>query len=163
MAGTRTFELLTRPQSAVMFAGFIHHSEEGSPVRRKHTLSLVALAGICALALLTSGAAAKGHRTHKFATHISINLLPDQGEITGKITSKKDACVSKREVFLNFLGTETPLDPREFASRKGVYFIFTDAQGSPLPEGTYFAHIKRLKLGRHKICKATQSEVVSNP
>lgn len=135
-------------------------------MRRKHTLPLVALAGICALALVTSGAAAKGHHsTKKFATHISIKLIPDQGEITGKITSKKDACVSKREVFLNFLGTETPLNPREFASRKGRYFIFSDPSVSPpppLPEGTYFTHVKRLELSRHKICKAAQSEVLSN-
>ena len=130
-------------------------------MRPKHTLPLVALAGICALALVTSGAAAKGHRTHKFATHISIKLIPDQGEITGKITSQKDACVSKREVFLNFLGTETPLNPREFASRKGRYFIFSDAP--PLPEGTYLTHVKKLKLGSGKICKPARSEVVSNP
>jgi hypothetical protein len=148
-----------------MFGGFIHHSKEGNPVRRKHTLPLVALAGICALALVTSGAAAKGHRTQKFATHISIKLIPDQGEITGKITSQKDACVSKREVFLNFLGTETPLNPREFASRKGRYFIFSDPvpDPPPLPEGTYLTHVKRLELGRHKICKPAESEVVSNP
>jgi hypothetical protein len=153
---------LTRPQPAVKFAGFIHHSKEGNPVRRKHTLPLAALAGICAFALLTSGAAAKRHHsTQKYATHISITLVPDFGEITGKITSRKDACVSKREVFLNFLGTETPLNPREFASRKGRYFIFNDTP--TLPEGTYFTHIKRLELGSHRICKPAQSEVVSNP
>ena len=132
-------------------------------MRRKHTLPLAALAGICALALVTSGAAAKGHHsTKKYATHISIKLLPDQGEIKGRITSQKDACVSRREVFLNFLGTETPLDPREFASRRGVYFIFSTDTTS-LPEGTYFTHIKRLKLSRHKICKPSQSEVASVP
>jgi hypothetical protein len=131
-------------------------------VRRKHTLPLVALAGICALALLTSGAAAKGHRsTQKFATNISIRLLPDQGLIKGKVTSKKDACVNNREVFLNFLGTETPLNPPEFASRKGRYIIHSDAP--PLPEGTYLTHVKRLKLSRHKICKPAKSEVLSNP
>jgi len=145
-----------------MFGGFIHHSKEGNPVRRKHTLPLVALAGICALALVTTGAAAKGHHsTQKYATHISIKLLPDQGEIKGKVTSKKDACVRKREVFLNFLGEETPLHPREFASPKGVYFLFSDA--APLPEGTYLTHVKRLDLGNHKICKPARSEVVSNP
>jgi hypothetical protein len=150
-----------------MFAGVIHHSKEGNPVRRKHTLSLVALAGVCALALVTSGAAAKEHRsTQKFATHISIKLLPDQGEIKGRITSEKDACVRKREVFLNFLGTESPLNPREFASRKGRYFIFSDPSVSPpppLPEGTYFTHVKRLDLGNHKVCKPAESEVLSNP
>ena len=65
-----------------MFAGLIHHSKEGNPVRRKYTLPLVALVGICALALVTGGAAAKGHHsTQKYATHISIKLLPDSGEI----------------------------------------------------------------------------------
>jgi hypothetical protein len=68
---------------------------------------------------------------------------------------------SNGQVFLNFLGEETPLNPREFASRKGVYFIFSDAP--PLPEGTYLTHVKRLHLGNHKICKPARSEVVSNP
>src|SRR4029077_2222741 len=104
-----------------MFAGFIHHSKEGNPVRRKHTLPLVALAGICALALVTSGAAAKEHqRTQKFATQISIQLLPDQGEIQGIVNSEKGACVKKREVFLNFNGQETRLHPRSFTTRVGV-------------------------------------------
>jgi hypothetical protein len=35
-------------------------------------------------------------------------------------------------VLLNFLGEETPLHLREFATPKGVYFIFSDAP--PLPE-----------------------------
>ena len=48
------------------------------------------LAGICALALVTGGAAAKGHHsTQKYATHISIKLLPDKGEIKGKVTSRR--------------------------------------------------------------------------
>ena len=136
-------------------------------MRRKHTLPLVALAGICALALVTSGAAAKEHHsTQKYATHISIKLLPDQGLIKGKVTSDKGACVRKREVFLNFLGAETPLNPPEFASRKGRYFIFSDPSVSPpppLPEGTYFTHVKRVKLGSGKICKPARSEIVSNP
>jgi hypothetical protein len=145
-----------------MFAGFIHHSKEGNPVRRKHTLPLAALAGICALALVTSGAAAKGHHSsQKYATHISINLLPDQGLIKGKVTSKKGACVNNREVFLNFLGEETPLNPPEFASRKGRYIIHSDTP--PLPEGTYLTHVKKLKLGSGKICKPARSEVLSNP
>ena len=63
-------------------------------------------------------------------------------------------------MFLNFLGEETPLHPREFASRKGVYFIFSDAP--PLPEGTYLTHVKKLTLG-NKICKPARSEVVSVP
>ena len=144
-----------------MLAGFVHHSKEGNPVRRKHTLPLVALAGVCALALVTSGAAAKEHRsTQKYATHISIKLLPDVGAIKGKVTSEKDACVRKREVFLNFLGEETPLDPRDFASPKGNYLILSDALS--LPEGTYLTHVKKLDLG-NKICKPARSEVVSAP
>ena len=127
-----------------MFAGFIHHSKEGNPVRRKHTLPLVALAGICALALVTSGAAAKGHHsTQKYATHISIKLLPDQGEIKGKVTSEKDACVRKREVFLNFLGEETPLNPREFASRKG------QLNGAESCHQTRTKGVPARNLGRH--------------
>jgi hypothetical protein len=145
-----------------MFAGSIHHSKEGNPVRLKHTLPLVALAGICALALVTSGAAAKEHQsTQKYATHISIKLLPDQGLIKGKVTSDKAACVRKREVFLNFLGEETPLNPLEFASRKGRYIIHSDTP--PLPEGTYLTHVKKLKLDSGKICKPARSEVLSNP
>jgi hypothetical protein len=32
---------------------------------------------------------------------------------------------------------------------------------SSLPEGTYFTHVKRLELGKHRICNPAQSEVVS--
>ena len=67
----------------------------------------------------------------------------------------------KREVFLNFLGEETPLDPREFASRKGDYFIFSDAL--PLPEGTYLTHVKKLDLGNHRISAAQVGALDSDP
>ena len=136
-------------------------------MRRRHALPLVALAGICALALVPSGTAAKAHRsTHKYATQISIKLLPEKGKIKGKVTSEKDACVKGREVFLNFLGSEEPLDPPEFANGRGVYIILSDPQSDPpppLPEGTYKTHVKKLELGHNKICKAAESEVLSNP
>jgi hypothetical protein len=130
-------------------------------MRRKHTRPLVALAGVCALALVPSGAAAKAHgSTQKFATQISIKLIPDKGKIKGKITSEKKACVKDREVLLNFNGAETPLTPPEFSSRKGRYFIFS-TDTLTLPEGTYLTHVKKLKLGNDKVCKPAKSEVLS--
>ncbi len=118
-------------------------------------LITIAVLGVLAAAAAVSPALAGHQKVKHIATNVSIKTDAAAGTISGKVTSRKPACVTKRKVILNVDGDDVF---NTKADQHGKYGIKT-SDGSALNPGDYEVHAPKVRPNAKFVCDPGNSKI----